>query len=124
VLARNPEKSGSISSWPCPVRSRREEGESAVEWGQRGSEIGRERGSADGRGPIVSERKRGGEECARLGRKRELGCGGTLGRCAGDLGHQARKRERRGFVFLISFSHFFYSKAIFKTILKIALKYV
>jgi len=80
VLAKNPEKSGSISSRPCPARSRREEGESAVGWGQRGCEIGRERGSADGRGPIVSERKREGEG-------RALGC--QLGRGEGKKGKLA-----------------------------------
>ena len=83
VLARNPEKSDSISSRPCPARSRREEGESAVGWGQRDSEIGRERGNADGRGPIVSKRKREGKGARWAG-------GNGPGRCCWFAGPKPR----------------------------------
>ena len=62
AISKKSGESGLARSRPSPTRSWREEGESAVGWGQRGSEIGRERGNADGRGPNVSERKRG-EEC-------------------------------------------------------------
>ena len=56
-----------VASWQCPARSRQGEGESTVGWGQCGSEIGRERRSADGRGLVASERKREGRDARALG---------------------------------------------------------
>jgi len=91
----------------------------------------KEGGDADAWARGVSERKEEGKGCAAAaghwageesgpcalvwaGKRKEERCtsGPRVGR--GDLGHQARKRERRGFVFLFSISISFIPKPFSK----------
>jgi len=111
-----------VSGLATQGRRRKEEGDAGA-WAWSVSERGEEgKGCAAAAGHWAGEE---GGPCALVwaGKQKEGRCTGGPRVGRGDLGHQARNRERRGFVLFcfIFYFHFFYSKAIFKTVLKITL---
>jgi len=132
-LVRNPEKSGLVCPRPCPAGLRREVGDGdgvpgdpRVSGRKAGARLLVEKG--EGRALLgCSELGRGKLRWAAGGeggkRGAELGLLAARERGEGKFGPSGQERGRGFVLFLFFYFPFFYSKAIFKAVLKITLNY-